>query len=261
MNPLPFPQNFSGSNLLRYGYMHCVMGKTQVVALDWAMEAVKDALGSGTLHDWASMQPLREEMRGRSVVYSAELPGVHATSVVVRRNRHGGLFQGVTGEYFLTPTRAPLELATALRLAAAGIPTPEVIAYVIYPAFGFFARSDVMTRRLPVGSDAPAAWRDTCTVGREAMLPAMAGLLRALAHARAWHADLNLKNIYISGSGADATAYLLDVDRVTFPEGTDIAARNFKRLARSIRKWRTRWGLDFNEDSLGRLALLAEVNE
>jgi hypothetical protein len=68
---------------------------------------------------------------------------------------------------------------------------------------------------------------------------------------------LNLKNIYIAGSGADRTAYLLDVDRVTFPGGGDIAARNFTRLARSVRKWRTRWGLDFDEDSLARLADLA----
>ncbi len=93
------------------------------------------------------------------------------------------------------------------------------------------------------------------------ILVAMARLLRALAQAGAWHADLNLKNIYIAGNGADLTAYLLDVDRVTFPGGRDIASRNFKRLARSARKWRVRWGLDFDEDSLSRLAVLAEENK
>ncbi|MEI6703687.1 MAG: hypothetical protein WCL71_09155, partial [Deltaproteobacteria bacterium] len=67
------------------------------------------------------------------------------------------------------------------------------------------------------------------------------------------------KNIYIAGVGTDQTAYLLDVDRVTFPEGRDIADRNFKRLTRSARKWRERWGLDFDEDSLAQLAALAEV--
>jgi 3-deoxy-D-manno-octulosonic acid kinase len=166
----------------------------------------------------------------------------------------------VTGEYFLIPTRAPLELATSLRLAAAGIPTPEVIAYAVYPAAGIFARSDVMTRRLPDGDDFPAAWKNASRADRNSMLAAVARLLKALAFAGAWHADLNLKNIYVAGTGSDVTAYLLDVDRVTFPEGSDIAARNFKRLERSARKWRTRWGLDFDEDSLGQLAALAEVN-
>jgi 3-deoxy-D-manno-octulosonic acid kinase len=263
MNPPALPQNFCESDLLRHGYLHRVVDKCRVVALDWAATAVMDALGSGTLHEWASARPERNQMHGRGVIYAVELPTAPATQVVVRRNRHGGLFQGVTGEYFLAPTRAPLELATALQLAAAGIPTPEVIAYAIYPAFGMFARSDVMTRRLPEGDDAPAAWSSAGTADRGSILIAIAQLLRALAQAGAWHADLNLKNIYIAGTGtgAEPTAYLLDVDRVTFPGGADISDRNFKRLARSIRKWRTRRGLDFDEESLAELALLAEVKE
>jgi 3-deoxy-D-manno-octulosonic acid kinase len=179
---------------------------------------------------------------------------------VVRRNRHGGLLGALTGEYFLAPTRAPLELATSLRLAAAGIPTTEVISYAVYPAAGIFARSDVMTRRLPVGDDLPAAWKNSNSDGHDALLVAVANLLRALAGAGAWHADLNLKNIYIAGSGSAVTAYLLDVDRVTFPAGGNIASRNFKRLARSARKWRERWGLAFGEEDLARLAVMAGEN-
>jgi 3-deoxy-D-manno-octulosonic acid kinase len=171
------------------------------------------------------------------------------------------LLRGLTGEYFLTPTRSPLELVTSLRLAAAGIPTPEIIAYAIYPDFRIFAKSDVMTRRLPEGADVPDAWKTAGKAERVSILTAVARLLKALARAGAWHADLNLKNIYIDGSGAELTAYLLDVDRVTFPGGGGIAVRNFKRLVRSARKWRSRWGLDFDEDSLEQLAVLAEVNE
>lgn len=261
MNPPALTQNFCESDLLRHGYLQRNVDKCRVVALDWAAPAVMDALGSGTLHEWASARPERIRMHGRGVIYAVELPTAPATPVVVRRNRHGGLFQGATGEYFLAPTRAPLELATALQLAAAGIPTPEVIAYAVYPAFGIFARSDVMTRRLPAGDDAPAAWGSAGAAERGSILIATARLLRALAHAGAWHADLNLKNIYIAAAGAEPTAYLLDVDRVTFPGGADISDRNFKRLARSIRKWRTRRGLDFDEESLAKLALLAEVKE
>ena len=249
------------SDLHRCGYVHLDVNGHQAVALDWAVEAVTLALAGGTLHEWSAQQAVREEMRGRGVIYAVDLPTTPATPVVVRRNRHGGLLRVLTGEYFLTPTRAPLELATSLRLAAAGILTPEVIAYAVYPAAGIFARSDVMTRRLPEGNDFPAAWSKGDKADRDSMLVAVARLLNALAGAGAWHADLNLKNIYISADGGEQIAYLLDVDRVTFPGGADIAARNFTRLARSARKWRERWGLDFDEDSLARLAILAEENK
>ena len=247
-------------DLQRFGYVHLDVNGYQAVALDWAASAVTLTLAVGTLHEWAGQQPLREEMHGRGVIYSVDLPTIPATPVVVRRNRHGGLLRVLTGEYFLTPTRAPLELITSLRLAAAGILTPEVIAYAVYPAAGIFARSDVMTRRLPDGDDFPAAWGKANKIDRDSMLITVARLLVALARAGAWHADLNLKNIYIAGKGADLTAYLLDVDRVTFPGGGNVADRNFSRLARSARKWRERWGLDFDEESLLRLSELVEEN-
>lgn len=260
MTPPRFPPQLQESDLQRYGYVQLDVTACQAVALEWAAPAVEAALQSGTLHEWAARQPVKEEMRGRGVIYSVELPTIPPTPVVVRRNRHGGLLHGLTGEYFLAPTRAPLELATSLRLAAAGIATPEVVAYAVYPAAGIFARSDVMTRRLPDGDDLPAVWKKAGSVDRDPVLTAVARLLCELARAGVWHADLNLKNIYIAGAGADPTAYLLDVDRVTFPGGGDVAARNFTRLARSARKWRTRWGLDFDEDSLARLADLAGEN-
>jgi hypothetical protein len=251
---------FQKSDLQRYGYVPFETPACRGVARDWAVPEVVRALDAGTLHEWAAVQPVKVEMHGRGVIYSVDLPTIPAIPVVVRRNRHGGLLGGVTGEYFLTPTRAPLELATFMRLSDAGIPTPEVITYAIYPAAGIFARSDVMTRRLPDGDDLPAAWRKAGAEARSSMLVAVARLLKALERAGAWHADLNLKNIYIAGSGTDLTAYLLDVDRVTFPGGSDVAGRNFNRLARSARKWRDRWGLDFDEDSLSQLAELAEEN-
>lgn len=261
MTPPIYSPDHPESDMQRFGYVHLDVKGAQAVAVGWAAQAVVDALNSGTLHEWAALQPLREEMRGRGVIYAVDLPTIPATPVVVRRNLHGGLLRVLTGEYFLVPTRAPLELETSLRLAAAGIRTPEVIAYAIYPAAGIFARSDVMTRRLPEGDDVPAVWKKANKADRDSVLVAVSRLLNSLARAGAWHADLNLKNIYIAGTGVDLTAYLLDVDRVTFPGGSDIAARNFTRLARSARKWRERWGLDFDEDSLARLAILAEVSK
>jgi hypothetical protein len=254
------PPDILNSHSLSCSYVQLAVKGCQAVALDWAASSITDILNFSTLQEWAALQPLKEEMRGRGVIYSVNLPKTPAVRVVVRRNRHGGLLHGLTGDYFFAPTRAPLELATSLRLASAGIPTPEVVAYAVYPTAGIFARSDVMTRRLPAGDDFPVAWKRANRVDRNLMLAAVARLLKALAVAGAWHADLNLKNLYIAGTGADLAAYLLDVDRVTFPDGRDIAGRNFQRLARSARKWRMRWGLDFDEESLAQLASIAEVN-
>ncbi|MBP1728649.1 MAG: lipopolysaccharide kinase, partial [Deltaproteobacteria bacterium] len=131
----------------------------------------------------------------------------------------------------------------------------------LYPAFMNLVRCDVVTRRLPAGGDFPEMWLKADSTGREAMLTGVATLLKNLVKAGAWHADLNLKNIYIAAHGPDIVPYVLDVDRVSFPGGKDIAARNFNRLARSARKWRTRWGLDFAEETLERLATLTlEMN-
>ncbi|OGU11144.1 MAG: hypothetical protein A2075_19775 [Geobacteraceae bacterium GWC2_58_44] len=242
------------------GYLQFTVAGSQVVARDWAAEALREALTEGTLHAWAAAQAGRDVMQGRGACYGVTLrsgsAGDPAVPVVVRRNRHGGLLRYLTGEQFLAPTRAPLELSNSVRLAAAGIPTPEVIAYALYPTFGKLVRCDVMTRRLPGGSDLPEAWGAADATLREAMLHAVAALLRALAASGAWHPDLNLKNIYLSNSTAP-TAYLLDVDRVLFCPGEEVATRNFERLARSARKWRERWGLEFGEDALARLAALA----
>jgi hypothetical protein len=197
-------------------------------------------------------------MHGRGINYGVILPaGIKpesSTAVVVRRNRHGGLFRFITGELFSLPTRAPLELANALRLTEAGVNTPQVIAYATYPAFMNFGRCDVVTRRLPQGADLPDVWRAADSSARKALLAAIADLLHSLTRGGAWHADLNLKNIYIAGTGSDITPYVLDVDRVSFPDNSDIAERNFSRLARSARKWRDRWGLNFDEIAIERLS-------
>ena len=260
MTTSPTPTDIDSGNPLKCGYISVEGTGFEAVAYEWAASAVSDALSAGSLFEWAALQESKEEMQGRGVIYSVVLPATPPATVVVRRNRHGGLFGSVTGEYFLTPSRAPLELKTALRLAAAGIATPEVIAYAVYPAAGIFARSDVMTRRLPAGADLPAAWQNASKAGREPILTAVARLLRALATAGAWHADLNLKNVYIACSGTDLTAYLLDVDRVTFPEDGDVETRNLRRLMRSARKWRMQWGLDFDEESLELLVRLVQEN-
>jgi 3-deoxy-D-manno-octulosonic acid kinase len=257
----PLSVSADTSEPLPEGYIQLTINNCQAVACTWAAPALSALLAEGTLHEWAAAQPDREVMHGRGVNYGVMLPAGRETGettpVVVRRNRHGGIFAALTGEYFQLPTRAPLELENSLRLAAAGINTPEVIAFALYPVFMNFVRCDVLTRRLAHGGDLPDVWRSADAAARSAMLAAVATLLRALARAGARHEDLNLKNIYIAGHGSALTAYLLDVDRVSFPMSGDIARPNFNRLARSARKWRSSWGLDFDENSIKKLAELS----
>jgi len=244
------------------GYVRSALGAADLVAREWASAALCDALRAhGTLHRWAEARPDREALRGRGVSWATTLTPMSAASVpvVVRHSRHGGALAGLTGDVFLRPTRAPHELTTATRLAAAGVATPEIIAYAVYPLVTSFARSDVMTRRLPSGQDFPAAWSaDPSPNARAAIIDAVAALLRALSTAGAHHADINIKNVYIAGDGTSRTAYVLDVDRVSFDAG-DAAAQNFARFARSVRKWNELHALGVGDDALVRLASLAWV--
>src|SRR3954470_22831790 len=119
------------------GYTHFRHGGADVGARGTCADAVRRAVDDRSLYAYAASHPGRRELRGRGVAYAVPLPDGE-TRVVVRHSRHGGLLAPVTGDRFLPPTRAPHELRTALRLAEAQVPTPEVIAYAIYPAGAVF---------------------------------------------------------------------------------------------------------------------------
>ncbi len=243
------------------GYDRFLAGDTTVVALAGAVAGLREVLGvCRTLHGWAATLPGATAHQGRTTAWGARLPGTEL-DVVVRHAQHGGLLASITGDLFPTPGRAPWELEASRRLRAAAVPTPELVAYLIYPAGRLFCRSDVATRRLPEGDDLPAAWARADEVEREGQVVAVAALLRALARAGAHHPDLNAKNIYLSRAGGAWTAYVLDVDRVRFgtPDDTALDARNLARLLRSLRKRRAQAGLAITDDQLDRLRALSGV--
>jgi hypothetical protein len=221
------------------------VGPADVVCLTDCVDAVRAALGGGTLHTWAATRPDRRELRGRGVAYAVSL--ADGTDVVVRHSRHGGLLAPLTRDLFLAPTRAPRELATSLRLRAAGVLTPQVVAFVTYPAGPLFRRADVATRLVPDGRDLAAVVADA---RGDAWIGATGALLRALARAGARHPDLNLKNILLSPAGA----WVLDVDVVALDVPRDVAARaNWARLGRSLTKWRRLHALPIDDGALARL--------
>jgi 3-deoxy-D-manno-octulosonic acid kinase len=249
------------------GYTLRRVGAARLVVRDALADvvaaALRDPRGSErTLYDYARQHPRARPLAGRATAYAAPLPD--ATPVVVRHSRHGGLLAPLTGDRFLAPTRAPRELAASLRLAAAGVPTPEVVAHATYPAGPPLLRlADVATREVARARDLGDALLARPSAGEVArLLDATAALLRALAAAGAWHPDLNVKNVLLADDGARVVAYVLDVDRVVFrrPGDPSVARRNLARLARSARKWRERRGAALDERDLAALAKLAGLD-
>ena len=173
----------------------------------------------------------------------------------------GGALARLGTDLFFPPTRGLRELVTSLRLRAAGVPTPEVIGFVVYRAGPVLRRSDVVTREIPGGADLASALRTVSDVERRrATLEAAAQLVAALSREGAHHSDLNLRNILISGIGAgesaqpqaQAQAFILDVDRIRFhvPGDPVVLGANIARLARSMRKLRDRGELKIDDSEI-----------
>lgn len=242
------------------GYERFEVGNVVVVARVAAAAGLRAALSSApTLHAWAASVPGAEPFQGRTTAWGVRLPGA-AIEVVVRHARRGGVLAPIRGDRYVWPGRAPWELETSLRLQEAGVRTPDVIAFALYPAGPGLCRCDVATRRLPAGAEFPAAWKGSDAATREALLVAVGTLLRDLRAAGARHADLNAKNLYVARDGGRWHAWVLDVDRVRFhsPNDADVGAQNLARLDRSIRKLRDAKRLDLDDAALARLATLAE---
>lgn len=241
------------------GYERLDLGETIVVARAAAVAGVRHALASApTLHLWAAGTPEAQGFQGRGTAWGVRLPG-GTIDVVVRHAHRGGVLRSLRGDRYVWPGRAPWELETSLRLQEAGVRTPDVVAYALYPAGPGFCRCDVVTRRLPPGADFPVAWRDGSAAVRDDLLVAIAALLRDLQAAGAQHADLNAKNLYVARDGGRWHAWVLDVDRVRFraPNDPEVAAQNLARLVRSLKKLRGRKAMEITDERLARLADLA----
>jgi 3-deoxy-D-manno-octulosonic acid kinase len=242
------------------GYTALELERGTAVVLDALANPLASALRAGSFYGYAAAQPAARVLRGRGAAYAVPLPdGV--TRVVVRRSRHGGLFAPITGDRFFGRTRAPHELDVALRLAHAGVPTPQLLAYAIYPAGPFTSRADVVTREVPDSADlvATLASRAPGSTSRP-ILRAVAELLAALSRAGARHPDLNMRNVLIAHANAgEIRAMALDVDRVWFdtPGSRHVTERNVRRLARSARKVARRHDVRVEESDLQWLSMTA----
>ena len=246
------------SAVLPDGYIMLSARSAHGVGLTALRAPLETALGFGSFYTYAAHAAGARPLAGRGVAYAVPLPG-DAARVVVRRSRHGGMFEALTGDRFAPPTRAPYELDAALRLAASGVRTPEVVAFAVYPA-GVFRRADVVTREVPGSADLAAVLAEPRPEDqRRAVLAAVARLIADLTIAGARHPDLNIKNILIQRSATGETlAYVLDVDRIWFdrPGASRVTERNVARLSRSARKWRRSGALDLADTDIGWLSAM-----
>lgn len=240
--------------MLPSGYERLLLGHAVAVARSDVAVSVRRSLVNAdgtrsTLHEYAARHPGARMLQGRGTSYAVPLPQ-SAVRVVVRHNRHGGLFGRVTGDLFVSPTRAPYELEVSLALAKAGVPTPEIMAYALYPPGGVLQRSDVCSREIPGSRDLAQILTQDGGTERAAAFAATAELVAALARAGARHHDLNAKNVLLTYE----TAYVLDVDRMTLGGKPEAALDGMlSRLGRSLRKWRDRFAAKVSERDITEL--------
>jgi len=237
------------------GYERIAVGRYRAVVRAGHRADAEAMLAEGTLYEAAARDLAARTLSGRGIAYAIALP-VSGTCVVVRHNRHGGLFARLTRDLFLAPTRAPYELAVALRLAELGVRTPEVVMYGVHRVAPLLRRSDVVTREITRGRDLSTCMMpDASPADREAAWAATRDLVLALNAAGARHHDLNVKNILLAPASRGMKAWVLDVDRVDFGEPGSVAVRkgNAERLLRSARKWRDLHGAVFDERELAPL--------
>ena len=242
------------------GYVRVTAGRCAVVARAEVEDDARALLADGTLYEAAARNLGARALAGRGVAYSIALP-VTGSRVVVRHNRHGGLFASVTKDYFFPPTRAPYELAVALKLAVLGVRTPQVLMYGIESVRVVLRKSDVMTLEVTGGRDLASYLMpgEVPTLRAEAWRATRA-LVRSLNAAGARHRDLNVKNVLLTDGDGGLVAWVLDVDRVRFGQAQAASVRvgNATRLLQSARKWRDERGAVLDEAELTELGALRD---
>lgn len=244
------------------GFVRFRCGNAEVVCADYVADATRKALEAGTLYDYAKHHPTMRALSGRHAVYAATLPN-DVERVVVRRNHHGGMFGPVIGELFRYPTRAPHELETSERLRRAGVATPTMLGYAIYPVLPGLCRVDVMSREVVDSFDLSTVLMDADLTRRLEAWQATQQLVASLNEIGARHHDLNVKNVLLrhAPSGGGLEAFVLDVDRVEFVRvDRKAAAANAARLIRSAKKWQTDRGASISDAEIAEVSALLHAS-
>jgi hypothetical protein len=236
------------------GYARFKINGARGLVIESCKSALENILENSTLYEFASAQAGARRYKGRSTAYGVALAD-GCGNVVVRHAMRGGVLGRTGSDLFFPPTRGLRELINSLRLRLTGVPTPEVVAFVSYPAGQIFRRSDVATREIPESHDLSVVLREMGAGDhREACLRATGKLLARMSQSGAHHPDLNARNVLITWDSHDgAGAHILDVDRIRFhvPGDPMVSTANLDRLERSLRKLREREQLPVTDADIG----------
>lgn len=189
------------------------------------------------LRDLARRHPGHRTFPGRAPV--TFLPVSGSPGWVVRPCVHGGAWGQLARDLYWGTGRARKEIHCSSQLQAKKIPTPSILAVLFYPA-GPFLRIDFVTSFVPESRDL-ASFLSTLPkpAERARAFASVRHLLKICAQHGFLHADLNARNILLSGSFAKKPqAWLLDVDAVTRHEANSnhVDTSNKNRLLRSLLK-------------------------
>jgi tRNA A-37 threonylcarbamoyl transferase component Bud32 len=176
--------------------------------------------------------------RGRGAMTRLTIAGREA---IGKRALHGGLLGPLLGGVYLGHGRVEAVAHAALRLRAAGVATPDVIAAGWRPIVRPFYALALLTEMVPDAmSLQECLLASPPTPGRRrALLRAAGETVRAMHGAGFRHADLNLANLVVEGGPGSPRVHVIDLDGGRFATGTRdrAAAGNLCRLVRSWEKF------------------------
>jgi len=165
---------------------------------------------------------------------------------LVRHYRRGGLFQRLLKDGYLGKGRFFREVSVTEEARVRGVPTVEVLAVRAQRVLPWVYRADLVTREIQGARDLQAylasrsggekAWDRP---ERVRVVSQVAGLVRRMHDAGLLHADLNLKNVLLRGTGQDLECFVIDLDKARIlpgPVGHRGRMKNLLRLHRSLEK-------------------------
>lgn len=225
-------------------------GFARTEAADWVRAALSRW---GTLARASRHEPDALEFTGRGTVRA--VPAPDGGRWVVRRYLRGGWMAPILNDRYLRRgSPRPLRETRASEAARArGIPTPPVIAGVVYPT-GLWYRADLVTRYVPDAIDLAdflfrreLAGTALSSEHRASALAQAGRLARSMADAGIYHPDLNARNFLVVEGGADLQ--VLDLDRGRAVSDAIPLAPMAARLTRSLRKFETTTGVALGEEA------------
>lgn len=174
---------------------------------------------------------------GRGPVARFALAGIPA---VGKRALHGGLLGPLLGGLYVGSRRALDQLGASVRLAQAGVPTPEILAVGSRRMAGIFRAQAIVAREIAGARNLhELAGENLSGARRREILDRAAGVLRDMHDAGFEHADLNLANLVWGRGRAGETLFVVDLERGRFRDAmsVDRRIRSLARLVRSCEKW------------------------